>query len=185
MTTEWNYPVETLPKWDIHKREFGGDDRLFESDYAKYACLLYSIVEWRMGWYSGYLAILRDKRNPKLIINPTNTMWYPWVQFSLNEDILFLCSYNGGEYPIIILNLEKKCFSALRVVNGFHYSIKEIDSTHFKLIADVGEMNSSRKIEWVDGMVFNLKRQRWFPINKLDHLSEILPKLKMITAIIK
>jgi len=176
----WEFPFDTLPKWDIHNSTHA-HDFLMESSSAEYACLFYSAEEWRMCWYKACLAILSGKEHPQLLVNSANISWFPYAKFSTDGNILFLCAYAGGfEFPLVIINLEKKQFTPIRVVNGFQYSIEERDCTHFKMVKTEKE-RESKAVTWADGKKINLKRLRWLPLDRIDQLGDLLNDFKRIT----
>jgi hypothetical protein len=49
-------------------------DELFKNQNGDLVCLIYSIAEVDMFWYSGRLAVFKNKLKPKAILNPKNLL---------------------------------------------------------------------------------------------------------------
>lgn len=79
-TTDWKYDFASLPRWDTREKFPFVDDEFFELPQSNTLCCLYSIVEASMLNYVGFLAILKNKDNPELILN-------------LAEEFVFLCQF--------------------------------------------------------------------------------------------
>src|ERR1700760_4485907 len=64
-------------------------NKLFESIDKKYACLFYTINEYRMGAQAGLIAIFENKGNPNLIVNPIDQ----WFDCQGNSSITFFDNF--------------------------------------------------------------------------------------------
>jgi hypothetical protein len=80
-----NFKQVITPKRGIHPYIFLMD-KFYESDDKKYACLVYTIVEWRMSSYSGLIAIFDNKLTPTLIVNPRNQ----WFSYQGDQTLYFI-----------------------------------------------------------------------------------------------
>lgn len=173
----WEYPFETLPRWDLHEKMGFVEDRLIEPPKADMAALLYSVAEVPMGWYSGTLAVLKNKAAPQLCLNPVKTRWAVWgMHFGLGGNYLFLCAGGpvcGREYPFVVINVPDATFSVIRIENGYHYSVMELEDA-FKLEAKVDK--GAYKFDWIDGRIFKYSEMVWLPVAELDDLGGVLKK---------
>ena len=67
---DWPYDFSALPHWDNRERMFV-TDKFTESPRASYLCTLYANCEVSMMNYMGFLAVLKNKVDPELILNVT------------------------------------------------------------------------------------------------------------------
>lgn len=68
---DWPYDFSALPHWGNHESMLYIGDVFTESPYAKYLCALYANCEVSMMNYMGFLAVLKNKVDPELILNVT------------------------------------------------------------------------------------------------------------------
>ena len=125
-TTDWKYDFSSLPHWDKHNLAYTYDN-FNELKKTDTLCCLYSIVEARMMYYIGHLAILKNKQNPELYFNITNIYFKPYVFYNKNENLLFLLAdiYKNDNktdtkkfmVPIIIIDITKGVFSYYKTDN--------------------------------------------------------------------
>ena len=69
LTTDWKFDFTTLPGWDNRERIPYIYDAYYYVPDSDVLCCIYSITEVSMGNNVGFLAILKDKSNPTLILN--------------------------------------------------------------------------------------------------------------------
>jgi hypothetical protein len=122
-TTDWNYDFSSLHRWEDREKLWDAYDEFHEIPDSDLLCCLYSIAERRMLDYRGYLAILRNKKEPELLLNISE---YTFCQtFFLNErgSLIFLqpCVHiqklNQTFYPVLILDIVKNRFSCALLRN--------------------------------------------------------------------
>ena len=114
--TDWKYDFSSLPYWERHSNPFSYDEYI-ELPKMDALCCIYSIVEERMGWYWGKLAVLRDRETPRLVLNGAERISFrPGCMASADESLLFLQSgmydkKNLLRCPLVILDLANNRFS--------------------------------------------------------------------------
>lgn len=164
----WNFDFESLPYWDNHDKIPYVTDDLFQNEISNVACIIYSIAEVRMCHSIGFLAILRNKENPELLLNITNFCFPKQeITFSSDGNIVFLQAQiyfrenHSVEYPLLLINIKNPGFSYIRTHhNPSCFRIKERDTLAFTVEADDFQV----KIE-------NLN---WYELKELNHLPAIL-----------
>lgn len=92
-STDWNYDFSSLPCWDNRKNGWVYD-AFYEIPQTDVLCCLYSITEVRMLDERGFLAILKNKKKPELVLNVTPQMVDGKVD-GYNFHTLFFVSNNG------------------------------------------------------------------------------------------
>ena len=72
-TKGWDINFKQLmtPKRGVYPYHYF-HDQLHESFDKKYACLFYTITEYRMGSQAGLVGIFENKNKPALLANPKN-----------------------------------------------------------------------------------------------------------------
>lgn len=160
--------------WDIDIDSLSGpnrkewdwlEDKLYHCEQRDIAFLIYSIAEIRMNWYVGKLAVYHNKISPKLILNPDSLLCFDaadTVFYTGDGNLVFVKLYvyyeQNLECPICILNLIKKTFTILPIINGFNYNFIESGSSAYKLI----EKERDDRFNSFTGKVFDLENLRWY-----------------------
>lgn len=155
---------------------------LFESSSSEYACLFYSMREFRMGSYGGLIALYEDKLNPKLIVNPA----FQWFHFSFastltfEEEILIvrLPAYNKIEalrgYPFVVIDLRKRLFGFIDLdFMSIYYKLTRIKPNVFKLVVTHPREIELSKRENRAGEQFKLDEFKSYSLEKLNDCIEL------------
>ena len=162
-------------------------DTFYESADKKYACLLYTIVEWTMMNYSGLIAIYENKEKPKLIVNPT-TQWFSFEGDStlfFDKDFLFIRknAYNENPLlsgiPFIAIDLKNKKFGFIDFdASSIYYSIHYIESNIYKFNLDTPNEIMGSKFANHNGETFNLTTVKFYNIQDLDNTNDLYINMK-------
>jgi hypothetical protein len=115
-TTDWNFDFASLPRWDNRERIFYVYDEFYEIPGKDMLCCIYSVAEVSMLNHEGFLAILRNKEKPELVLNAADICFC--VNFSQSADGRFLFLQpsfyfpkKGYRRPVLILDMEKNRFA--------------------------------------------------------------------------
>jgi hypothetical protein len=174
----WNYDYDKLPYWDNRESIPWIYDFLVENQQQNRACLIYSVAEVGMGSYRGFLALFENKGNPYITLNITKYNFSgskQCHQFNLNGDLFFTVpsmyytEKNKLEFPILIIDCIENKFSYIRIINGIHYALKEINQFNFQLI----DKNHDERFISRDGEVVDLRLLEWFDLSQIDNLVEM------------
>ena len=118
-TTDWQFDFASLPRWDIREKIPFVYDEFYEVPGKDMLCCIYSVAEVSMLNYQGFLAVLRNKEKPELVLNVTDISFC--INFSHSEDgkLLFLkaslyFSEKGWRQPVLMLDMEKDRFSYIK-----------------------------------------------------------------------
>lgn len=179
-TTDWNYDFSSLPFWENREKLPFVYDEYYEIPQTDMLCCLYSIDEVRMLDYRGFLAILKNKEEPELVLNIAREVvsgvvkGYNFsVAFFASEDgkLIFLqpCVYNHKQerqaFPILILDITRNLFS---------YAVPK----NAQLVEKISQNSSS--VFTVD--FYNTKRSKkirtrwlkWYPLEQLPMLPRLI-----------
>ena len=157
-------------------------DYFFESSDKKYACLVYTIVEWTMMSYGGLIAIFENKINPTLITNP-KSQWFSYQgkrTLYFDNGFLFLRkeAYNQNELlsgtPFIVIDLKSKTFGFIDFdASSIYYSPIHIDKTIYKFNLDTPNELINSTFTNHSGETFDLLNIKFYDIHNLDNAIEI------------
>ncbi len=176
-----NFKKIITPKRGVHPYIFLMD-KLYESDDEKYACLIYTIVEWTMSSYSGLIAIFENKNAPTLIINPKDK-WFSYqgdtTAYFIN-DLLFLRleAYNenkkisGRPFVVIALKAKKFGFIDFDYSSGY-YSPLHIEDSIYKFKLDMPNELKHSKFVNRDSETFDLTEIKFYDIDQLQEANKI------------
>lgn len=187
-TKGWDINLNQVltPRRGIHPYIFL-TDFFFESENQKYACLVYTIVEWTMMSYGGLIAIFEDKEKPNLIVNPKSE-WFSYqgdrTLYFIN-DFLFIRknAYNQDELlsgtPFVAIDLKNKKFGFIDFdASSIYYSPVHVDDTIYKFRLDTpNEIINSRFINY-NGKTFDLATINFYNISDLNNAIEIYRREK-------
>ena len=171
----WEFNFESLPNWDNRERIAYITDDFFENKTSDTACMIYSIAEVGMCNYIGFLAILRNKKEPVLFLNITNFNFPKQeVCFSSDGHLIFVQShlYNKSikqtECPLIIIDIQRKCFSYFQTDNcNPCYQVKELNHCVFSIMADEFQKKHDKRFKKFSNKKIKINRLKWFPIEDL------------------
>ena len=176
-TTDWNYDFSSLPHWDCHSLPYVFDEYL-EIPQTDLLCCVYSIPEVSMGNYLGFLAILKNKQKPELLLNVTDRIHF-LPQISVNEkgNLIFLQSslidQSTGriERPLIILDIEKSLFACYKTNNvNPCYQVVAIKEDTFGIRADEFQKKHDRQLNALSRKKINIRRLRWYAFSEFSTL---------------
>lgn len=116
-TTDWSYDFQSLPKWDLHKWAYTFDLFLDLPKVDTLFCI-YSVVEGSMMNYSGRLAVLQNKHEPKLSILSSDKIYFlPFLFADYEVNLVFMIAKLSNDdrtkykEPIIIFDASKENFA--------------------------------------------------------------------------
>ena len=181
-TTDWTYDFTSLPRWDNREKDPWIYDEFFEIPQSDTLCCLYSIREVSMMNYQGFLAILKNKQNPELVLNIADGFSF-CVNFSVNSagNLNFLQpsfydqSFNRILRPILILDLQKGRFSYVRTKNYCPaYQIVEKNASVFEVEADERQRCSIKPLAALHGRKIRTRWLKWYEMDKLCALRQMI-----------
>ena len=167
--TDWKFDFSTLPKYDVREKTPYVYDKFFEISESDALCGIYSIVEASMLNYVGALILLKNKTEPRVILNvsekinftdnfsKSNDGRYIFLQASFCDDI-----NQRINRPIVIIDLSKEQFSIFKTDNlNPIYEVVEIKMGVFRVIADETQKKSDKKLRKLTRKKIRLKWLRW------------------------
>ena len=179
--TDWSFDFASLPRWENRERIPFVYDEFFEVPGKDMLCCIYSVAEVSMLDYLGFLAILRNKEKPELVLNVAD---YPFcVNFSQSEDGRFLFlqpsvySKETGHIrrPVLILDMEKGRFTFVRTKNYCPiYQVVEKKPNVFVIEADEIQRKGIPALAALHGKVIRTKWKKWYPMEQLNKLPQIV-----------
>lgn len=181
-TTNWNYDFASLPRWDNRERNPWIYDEFYEIPQSDTLCCLYSICEVSMGNYVGFLAILRNKQKPELVLNIADGFSF-CVNFFVNSagNLIFLqpSIYDRSSSrllrPILILDIQKNRFSFVQTENyRSAYRVAEKSPSVFEVKANERQRTSTNQPAALHGTKIQIPKLEWYEIDKLAELPKML-----------
>lgn len=181
-TTDWNYNFSSLPRWDNRERIPYIYDKFYEIPQKDVLCCIYSIAEAGMMDYIGFLAILKEKENPSLLLNIAEGYNF-CDNFSVSADGNFIFlqpSIYDKEYgvsrPILIIDLNGNRFSYVLTGNySTTYQVKQKSERVFVVEADVSQKDNER-LQALHGKEIRIDELKWYSMKKIQSLPEIIFK---------
>lgn len=181
-TTDWNFDFSSLQRWDNRETFHDIYDRFYEIPQNDTLCCIYSITEARMGDYIGFLAILKGKESPSLLLDIAGGMNF-CDNFSVSENgnLIFLMPHIYDERrwiicPILIIDLQKNRFSYLMTDNiNPCYNIKQESDQVFTVEAFESQRGDERLMA-IHGMKIRPDQLRWYALSKLHSLPDMVKK---------
>lgn len=180
-TTDWSFDFASLPRWDNREKVFYTFDEFYEISGKDMLCCLYCVAEVSMMNYEGFLAILRNKQKPELVLNATDISFC--VNFSQSEDGRYLFLQPSIYFretghirrPVLILDMEKNRFAFVKTRNYCpDYQVVERKPDVFVIEADERERKSIPALASLHGKVIRTKWKKWYPMERLGSLPQIL-----------
>ncbi len=180
-------------KWNINTNylvNYKNDERLdeyfIETPFNDYAIYVYNIVEWRMGWYSGYLAIYSNHKQPKLILNSGKVDVFfngekTFYFFEQSQMVAFIVYANNprspkGGYPFLVLDLKNHKFGFLEFEDyiSVYYELREAGKGKVKLVmAHPEELHRNKRFKNRDNEIIDLEKLNWFDFEKIEQAIEL------------
>jgi hypothetical protein len=182
-TKGWNINFKQLltPKRGKHPYLFLRDE-LFESADAKFACLFYTIYEYRMGFEAALVGIFENKNKPILLANPQN-QWFDYQgdrSLIFSDNFLFLrkLAYNQNDKlsgtPFIVFDLIKKTFAFIDFdATSIYYSPVKVVDHIYKFHLDTSEELKHMTSPNRNGQTFDLTTLTFYSFDKLDKILEL------------
>ena len=180
-TTDWKYDFTALPRWGDRQKPHFDRDEFFEIPQSDTLCCLYSIREASMLDYLGFLAILKKKDNPELILNLTEFAFC--VNFSASDDgnLIFLQPSiydrptNRCLRPVLILDIPNNRFSYIKTANYCpSYRVVQKKATVFEVEADARQMKGIRQLAALHGRKIRMRWLRWYAMERLPELPKMV-----------
>ena len=181
-TTDWNYDFSALPRWDNRERIPYIYDEYFEIPQSDTLCCLYSICEVGMLNYQGFLAILKNKADPKLVLNLTEGFNF-CVNFSASDDgnllflqpSVYLPAKGRSVCPVLLVDIQNNRFAFLKTANYCtayrviqkkpHLFVIETDEQSRKCIPQLAALHGKKiRTRWL----------KWYTIDALPKLPKML-----------
>lgn len=181
-TTDWKYDFASLPRWDNRERFPCVYDEYYEISQSDTLCCLYSICEVGMLNYLGFLAILKNKEKPELVLNLTEEFTF-CVNFSVSQDgtLIFLQpniydrTTNRCFRPVLILDIRNKRFSYLKMANHCPaYKVTQKKARVFVIEADEYQRNGIKQLAALHGKKIRTRWLRWHQMSKLSALPQMI-----------
>ena len=181
-TTDWKYDFASLPRWDNRDKLPYVYDEYFELPQSNTLCCLYSICEASMLNYLGFLAILKNKEDPKLVLNLADGISF-CVNFSASADgnLIFLQPSiydqpsNRCLRPILILDIQNNRFSYIKTANycpGYKVIQKKVNI--FVIEGDEDQRKGNRQLAALHGKKIRTRWLRWYEMDKLPTLRKMI-----------
>lgn len=179
-TTDWKFDFSTLPHWDNREKVPYVYDEFYEIPEKDMLVCIYSVAEVSMLNYEGFLAILRNKEKPELVLTMADTCFC--VNFSRSKDgnLLFLQPSfyfpdRGYRRPVLILDMEKNRFTYVKTKNYIeHYQVVERKPGVFVIEADESLRRSIPSLAAFHGKVIRTKWKKWYPMGRLSRLRSMV-----------
>ena len=180
-TTDWKFDFSSLPHWNNRNTIPFVYDKFYSSPRNDILCCIYSIAEVRMGWYTGFLAILKNKEHPELMLNIAEDMTFcDNFSSNKNDDILFLQpsiynkENNTVNCPILIIDLTQKKFACYSTDNyNPCYKVIEISDTVFGIEAGETQVKTDERLNALSKRKIDLTCLKWYDLSKLNNLNDI------------
>jgi len=181
-TTDWKYDFASLPHWDNREKFPFVYDSYFEIPESDTLCCLYAITEVSMQNYLGFLAILRNKDHPELVLNVAEEFSF-CVNFSVSQDgnLIFLqpSIYNQRTArcvrPILILDIQKNRFAYIKSDNHNPcYTVIQKTANVFVVQADENQRKADRQLAALHGRIIRTRWLKWYRMNQLAALPEMI-----------
>ncbi len=183
LSTDWSFDFESLPRWDNHNHNtFQVYDKYHYLPESDTLCCIYSIMEASMCNYIGFLAVLKNKSNPKLILNIAEGFNF-CDNFSASKDgkLLFLQptiyykELNKLLRPILIIDVFDNNFSFISTDNvNTSYKIIEVGTSSFKIEADEFQKNNDDRLAALCKQKIRTDLLSWHDLSKIKSLPEML-----------
>lgn len=169
----WWYDYTSLKDWDWHEAYPWHLEKMAWDEKSDTACLIYAICEVRMGMEMGYLAILSDKSQPKLLFNLTSLL-FPIQEPFYSQDGRYLLLkaqvYHKESHRIksliLFLDVVERKFASL-MMRGNNYSYQFEESSPKQFIIRVDEYQKQQGYD-VDTSI-TLDDLLWHPFSDLEN----------------
>jgi len=157
-------------------------DQLQESLDLKFACLFYTIKEYRMGSEGALVGIFKNKSNPTLLANPKDQ----WFDFQGSRSLTYCDAFlflrklaydendNLSGTSFVVFDLENKFFGFVDFdATSIYYSPIKVAGTVYKFNLDTPDELSRIDLPNRHGQTFDLARLNFYSFDKLDRISDL------------
>jgi hypothetical protein len=179
---DWKYDFSSLPRWDVRDRIPFVYDKFHSLPQCDALCCIYSIAEVRMCWNQGFLAILKNKEAPKLVLNINEELTFS-DNFSASKkgDVIFLLSHfydkttTGVGNLLLIVDIAREKFSYLKINNHNPcYKVVELNDGVFGIEADEFQRSGDEQFDAFSKTIIKLDCLDWYSFEDINKLSEIV-----------
>jgi hypothetical protein len=179
-TKGWNIDFKqlTTPRRGTYPYHYVRDE-LFVSADEKFACLFYTINEYRMGWEAGLIGIFQDKNTPTLLTNPDN-QWFDFQgnrSFVFSDSYLFVrkLAYNENEKlsgtPFVVFDLTRKMFGFIDFdAASIYYSPVKVRDNIFRFNLDTPNEIRNLNVANRHGDEFDITVLKYYTFDQVDSL---------------
>lgn len=179
-TTDWHFNFSSLQRWKNRETLHDIYDRFYEIPQNDALCCLYSITEARMGDYNGFLAILKNKEAPSVLVDIGSGMNF-CDNFAVSDDgnLIFLMPhiYDPRYWiisPILVIDLKANRFSYILTDNiNPCYRIVQKSEGLFEVEAFESQRSDARLMT-IHGMKIRPDQLPWYPLRDLSSLPEMV-----------
>lgn len=177
LTTDWKFNFSSLPYWNNREKIPYVFDKFYPIPQSDALCCIYSIAEAGMLKYLGFLAILKNKERPEMILNVSENMNF-CDNFSVDKkgNIIFLQPFiydkvlEKIQTPILIIDIGRKKFSYYKTDNHNPlYKVVELSENVFGIEADETQKNDERLMELTKEKI-DLRNLEWFDLSEIKNL---------------
>ena len=180
----WQYDYTSLKDWDRYESYPWYLEKMAWHEKSDTACLIYAIGEVRMGTEMGYLAILSDNSQPKLLLNLTSLL-FPIQEPFYSQDGRYLLlkaqiyhkESQRTKSLILFLDVLERKFASL-VVKGNNYSYQFEQRTPKQFVVKVD--NYQKQQGYDADTAITLDELLWQPFSDLEnnvHQSKLRDKV--------
>lgn len=182
--TDWKFDFESLHHWSIRKVNPWVYDEFYEIDNSDTLLCVYSIVEMRMMDYRGYVALLKNKESPRLILNAPEVLTFrPGFDQSDDGRYIFLKSImydrakNKAYSLLLAVDLEKELYSYI-LSDNFNpcFNVVQTDEGVFSVKADEKQVETQEKLREFSKTVIYTDRLEWQAFSSLEKLDKVIFK---------
>lgn len=178
----WKIDMDKLVNYKNNK---WADEYFIKIPFNDYAIFVYNIVEWRMGWYSGLLAVYANHKKPRLILNSVNIDVFfddkkTFYFFEQSQMVAFIVYANNprsskGGYPFMVLDLENKKFGFVEFEDyiSIYYELQEVEKRKVKLLmTHLEELVRKKRFKNRNNEIIDLDKLNWFDFEIFDQARE-------------
>ena len=182
-TKGWDINFKQLltPKRGIHPYLFLRD-KFYESPDKKFACLFYTINEYRMGFEGALVGLFENKNKSILLANPKN-QWFDYQgdrSLIFSDNFLFIrkLAYNKNDKlsgtPFVVFDLAKKAFGFVDFdESSVYYSPVKIGNTIYEFHLDTPDELKHMTLPNRNEETFDLTAIKFYSFDKLDKMLEL------------
>jgi hypothetical protein len=171
----WEIDIDALPNPYRHKLQYPWHF-VSVSPTGRRAALVYDIHEYKMGWSAGCLALVRDRKHPKVTLTSRNFIVHMGLKtvIWLTADLLAVISYvfdrktGRIHVPFSLFDLKRKEFSFIPIPNSGHYTVSLRAET-----LQLRELERDGSCPSFDELKVRLSALPWYSLDKVDSFRRI------------